>query len=198
MFSLKTAFVDIETTPLEFDNREIINYLMDRSFSRFGHPLFGKIITIGVKKENEEPIVFYGNDEKEILTKFWQFLSENEIDKIVTWNGYRFDIPFINIRSAINGIKKTKNINLNKWKMLESDSNHIDCMQFFSSGGEFQFIALEIACRLMDIEVPADRIRGEDVERLFKRGEWEPIINKNKEDLILLEKLYKKIQPFML
>jgi len=194
---MTTAFVDIETTPLEFDNKEIINYLMDKSFSRFSHPFFGKIITIGIKKENEEPIFFYGNDEKEILTKFWQFLSENKIDKIVTWNGYGFDIPFINIRSVMNQIKKTKNVNLNKWRMSEVGSNHMDCMQFFSSTGEFQFIALEIACRLMGIEVPKDRIRGEDIEKLFRKGEWDPIINKNKEDLSMLEKLYQKIQPFM-
>ena len=192
-----TAFLDIETTPLEFDDKEIVNYLMDKKFPRFSHPFFGKIIAIGIKKENEEPVIFHGNDEKELLTKFWRLVSEERIEKIITWNGYGFDIPFINIRSVMNEIKRTKNINLNKWRMLDSGSNHIDCMQFFSSAGEFQFIALEIACRLMGIEVPKDRIRGEDVEKIFKRGEWEPIINKNKEDLLMLEKLYQKIQPFM-
>ena len=194
---MTTAFLDIETTPLEFDNKEIVSYLMDRNIPRFSHPLFGKIISIGIKKENEEPLMIYGNDEKEILTKFWEFMSENKIDKIVTWNGYGFDVPFLNVRSAMNQIKKTKNINLNKWRMSEVGSNHMDCMQFFSSTGEFQFIALEIACRLIGIEVPKDRVRGEDIEKLFRRGEWEPIINKNKEDLIILEKLYQKIQPFM-
>ncbi len=194
---MRTAFVDIETTPLEFDNKEIINYLMDKSFPRFSHPFFGKIIAIGVKMENEEPVIFYGNDEKDILTKFWQFLPENNIGKIITWNGYGFDVPFLNIRSVINEIKKTKTINLNKWRMLEVGSNHIDCMQFFSSTGEFQFIALEIACRLMDIQVPPDRIRGDGIEKFFRKGEWEPIINKNKEDLTMLEKLYQKIQPYI-
>lgn len=190
------AFIDIETTELEFKEREIINYLMNRNIPRFSHPFFAKIISIGIKKESEEPEIFHGNDEKQILADFWKFISEEKIDKIVTWNGYGFDIPFINIRSVINGIKKTKSINLNKWKMLES--NHIDCMQFFSSIGEFQFVALEIACRLMDIPISQDRIRGEDIERLLKKSDWETIIKKNKEDLVMLEELYKKIQPFMI
>jgi DNA polymerase elongation subunit (family B) len=193
---LVVAFIDIETTELEFKEREIINYLMNRNIPRFSHPFFAKIISIGIKKESEEPEIFHGNDEKQILADFWKFISEEKIDKIVTWNGYGFDIPFINIRSVINGIKKTKSINLNKWKMLES--NHIDCMQFFSSIGEFQFVALEIACRLMDIPISQDRIRGEDIERLLKKSDWETIIKKNKEDLVMLEELYKKIQPFMI
>ena len=81
---MTTAFLDIETTPLEFDNKEIISYLMDRNIPRFSHPLFGKIISIGIKKENEEPLMLYGNDEKEILTKFWEFMSENKICLLYT------------------------------------------------------------------------------------------------------------------
>lgn len=194
---MTTAFLDIETAPIDFTEPEINEYMKEKNIFSFSHPLFGKIIAIGIKKEDEEPAIFYGNDEKELLIKFWKFMSEEKINKIVTWNGYGFDIPFINIRSVINEIKKTKNINLNKWKMSDIGSNHIDCMQFFSSIGEFRFVALEIACRLMGVEVPKDRIRGDDIEKLFRNDEWEPIVNKNREDLVILENLYKKIQPFM-
>lgn len=191
-----TAFLDIETTPIEFEDKDIINYLMEKKFKRFSHPLFGKIISIGIKIENEEPRFFYGNDEKEILTNFWQFLAENKIDKIVTWNGYEFDIPLIKIRSVINAIKQTKIVNLNKWKMLES--NHIDCMRYFSVDDTFANVSMEIVCRLMNIEVPKDRIGGEHIEKLVKKEDWEAIVNKNEQDLTMLENIYRKIESFIL
>lgn len=44
------VFLDIETTPLPASDDEVIlEYLMDKDINRKFHPLFSKIILVGVK-----------------------------------------------------------------------------------------------------------------------------------------------------
>lgn len=185
--------LDIETVPLKIEDDDIIEYLMDKKFTRGLHPVFSKIIVIGVKEEDEDPIIFYGDDEPEIIKKFWKFFYEKRPNLIVTFNGYKFDIPFIYIRSLINKIELTPTvgINQNKWRLEQS--NHYDLMLAFSGIDSFQWVSLEILCRMNGITVSDNRTDYEDIEESYKKSEWDPIIEHNKQDLVMTEELYKKI-----
>jgi predicted PolB exonuclease-like 3'-5' exonuclease len=191
--------LDIETVPLKIEDPMIIQYLMDKKIGkerRNFDPNYTKIIAIGVKTEHNEPKVFMDEDESKVLADFWGFLEEciritRYTDmKIVTHNGYKFDLPFIIVRSYINGLEPTVKINMNRWRMEES--NHFDLMLFFSQYELFTNISLKILCRMHGIEV-MDDISGADVEACYKREDLETIRSHCANDVTLTARLFEKI-----
>jgi len=185
------AILDIESVPLKITDESIWIYLSKKATVRTMHPVFSKVIVIGIKTPDADPEVMYDDSEKELLEKFWGLMNEQRPEKIVTYNGYGFDIPFLLVRSAINNVKPTINIHMNKWYM--EGSNHFDCMLVLSAKGLFLNVAQEIVCRMLGIDVPSDKISGTQIKDCYKRGDWEPILSRCKQDLIMTEKLYKKI-----
>jgi len=178
--------IDIETVPIDIKDEMIREYLMDKQISKEArslHPLYSKIICIVVK--GREEIVLTG-EEKNILEKFWNIARE--YDYFVTHNGYGFDIPFIIIRSAINKIKYSSKIQLNKYTM--NNSNHFDTMLFFSQNGVFFNVRLDVIARSLGIDVGEDRFSGREVERLFNEGRMDEIIKHCKEDVEITEKIW--------
>jgi len=197
---MRYIVVDIETVPLEIKDPDIIQYLMDKKIGkekRALDPNYSKILAIGLKQESKDPEILIGEDEAKILKEFWDILDNYMKQptpykkRIVTHNGYKFDVPFIIIRSYINHIKPKVAINTNKWRMEES--NHFDTMQFFSQYELFTNLSLKILCRMHDIEVPEGGISGADIEEHYKRGNWDIIKEHCKQDVQMTSKLYEKI-----
>ena len=196
---MKFITLDIETVPLKIEHEEVREYLMDKKISKEARsldPNYSKIIAIGVKVLNE-PKMFYGDDEEKILNEFWNFMKEfankNPFYRIVTHNGYKFDIPFIIIRSCINNIDLPKevDINTNMWNMKKS--NHFDTMIFFSHYGNFINPNLDVLSKLAGIEVPKERIFGADIEKVYKNNDWGKITEHCRQDVEILEKLFEKL-----
>lgn len=190
--SKKYIVIDIEVIPDKFDSDEVSEYLMDKNFPRKIHPLFSKILLIGIKHANEKIEVIHSDDEKEVLNRFWTRITELKPDVIVTFNGYNFDIPFLIIRSSVKGIKPTLDINLVKWKY--ETSNHFDCMQVLSANQTFLNVALEISCRVFKIPVPENRVSGEEVPKLYSKNEVETIKEHCRQDVEMTEQLYLKLK----
>ncbi|MEK6834922.1 MAG: ribonuclease H-like domain-containing protein [Nanoarchaeota archaeon] len=189
---MKYLFLDIETAPLEITNEDVKNYLMDKKISkelRSFDPNYSKVIAVALKINDENVKVFHGEDEVEILKNTWEFIKESKA-MIVTHNGYKFDIPFLIIRSCINNILPL-NISLNPWTMV--NSNHFDTMLFFSGSGSFTNPNLEILAKLNNVEVEKERVSGVDIEKLYKSKEWEKIIGRCKQDVEILEKVFNKL-----
>lgn len=184
--------LDIEIAPENYEDEQIKEYLMDKNFPRKMHPLFSRIILIGLKPANKETELFYPKDEKDLLNRFWSRLSELKPAHVVTFNGYNFDIPFIEIRSKIKEVLPTMGINQNKYKM--DNSNHFDCMQMLSAGQTFLNVALEISCRVLGISVPEERVSGEAVPKLYAAGELDILKEHCKQDVELTEQLYLKLR----
>lgn len=190
----KYISLDIETIPLSITHEDVKTYLMDKKISkqrRSLDPNYSKIIVICAKLMNQEIKIFEGENEKKMLEDFWNFLNLNRDAVIITHNGYGFDIPFLILRSCINNVKIPVNININKWSMERS--NHFDTMIFFSQYGSFINPNLEVLGRLHGVEVEKSEIYGADVERLYKEGKRDLIINKCKQDVELLENVFRKL-----
>ena len=184
--------VNIVVAPeLQFKD-DSAEYLMDKSFPRKMHPLFSRIIMIGLKKQGMNPILIYGQKEKNILNRFWKYMEKVRPDKIITFNGYNFDVPFIHIRSKLNKIEPTYDLNTVKWRM--EHSNHFDCMQLLSGKENFLNVALEISCRLLGLTVPDPRIRGEEVPGHYTTGNVEPIKTHCVQELEMTEQLFIRLE----
>jgi len=190
------VYFDIETAHIKILHDDIKEYLMDKKISKAKRsldPNYSKIIMIGVKKNDEETKVIFGDTEKDIITDFWKFLNNNfnAGDMTVTFNGYRFDVPFLNLRTCINKVKMPISINLNPWIM--DKSNHFDVMRFFSQNETFTNPSLFILAMLNGIEVAKERIESSEIERLYKNKNWEKIKDHCIQDIVLLEAVFNKL-----
>jgi DNA polymerase elongation subunit (family B) len=189
---------DIEVAPLRITNERIIGYMRSRDIE-FNNPVFSKVVAAGVKEEGQEPVVFSGAEES-ILSSFWErvggFFQSDKGGKIVTFNGYGFDVPFIHVRSALNGIKPTVRINTNPWQM--ENSNHFDCMLFISANKNLGWNSLEVTCLQLGIRVPEDHFPGELVASYCERGDIDSVVKHAKYDIAMTEELYRILAPGLL
>lgn len=182
-------FVDIEIAPLDLTNKDIVRYLIFKQTNTL-NPIFSKIIVIGTKEMGKVPKQFHGENEKEILKKFWDEVANRHPLKIITFNGYGFDIPFIYVRSRINKVRPTVEICTYKYKM--DRSNHFDCMLALSHIDKFTWMSLEILCKAHGIPVPEERESGDIIANLYEKRDWRAILEHNEDCLELTEKLYEK------
>ncbi len=192
---MRFAFLDIETVPFKIENEDVREYLMDHKINRemrLYNPNYSRIVCICLKFNDEnETKVFFNEDEKELLSEFWNFIKLNFKDAVfVTHNGYGFDIPFINLRSCINGLTIPFSFNLNKWNM--DSSNHFDVMLFFSNNGNFTNMPLNIIAKMHNIGVK-NNIPGNEIEECFNNKEYDKIIERCKNDVELLEGVFEKL-----
>lgn len=184
---MKYLFLDIETAPLEIKDEFVMRYLMDKKLtdaSRSLDPNYSRIIVIGLKYDSQIKLIT--GEEKNILNEFWDLFKKDNF-VVVTHNGYKFDVPFIVVRSIINNIKISKEINTNPWNMLKS--NHLDTMLVFSQN-VFTNAGLKILARLNNIEFNDDGILGKDIERLYTQGRLDIIKEHCRGDIEVLEKLF--------
>ncbi|PKL83597.1 MAG: 3'-5' exonuclease [Ignavibacteriae bacterium HGW-Ignavibacteriae-3] len=148
------------------------------------YPYTAKIVAIGLfNVEKEKAIVLYEsgeNDgwtteekitkykpvsEEEMLRYFWNYASKAE--KMISFNGRSFDLPFITIRSAINKIKPAKNLLRNRF----DSSNHIDLLEQLTYFGLTKKFNLDFYCQAFGVDSPKSKgITGMDVKELYKAG----------------------------
>lgn len=169
------------------------------------YPCTAKIIALGLfNTEKEKSVVLYENsqndgwiaeekltkykpaDEKEILKYFWKYAARAE--KIISFNGRSFDLPFIMIRSAVNKIKPTKNFLKNRF----DSSHHIDLLDQFTFFGLTKKFNLDFYCHAFEIESPKSKgITGMDVKELYRAGRMKDIAIYCQADVRATFELYK-------
>lgn len=180
-------------------------------------PLTGEIVAIGVldyeknkgavyfqapgenmEEMEENGIKFKQSTEKEMLENFWN--GAKNYQEFVSFNGRIFDVPFLMIRSAVHGIKPTKNLMSNRYLNSQKfDSAHIDLLdQLTFYGAMRRKGSLHLWSRVFGIESPkAQGITGDDVGRLFKEKRFLDIARYNVGDLIATKKLYERWEKYL-
>jgi DNA polymerase elongation subunit (family B) len=136
--------------------------------------------------------------EAEILEKFWQ--AAKNYTHFISFNGRGFDVPFLMARSAICGIKPSKNLMANRYLSLQpAASKHIDlCDELTFYGATRRKFTLHMWCKAFGIPSPKEgEVTGDDVDSLYKRGEVMKIANYNHGDLIATAALYRKWDEYI-
>lgn len=183
------------------------------------YPLTGEAVVIGIlNPETQGGCVFVQNDknktklpaeidkgikveegsEKEILEKFWETIKSYNC--FISFNGRGFDVPFLMTRSAILGIKPTKNLMSNRYLSLQQQSaKHIDLFdQMTFYGAVRKKFNLHMWTRAFGIKSPKEEgITGYDVTDLFKKGDILKIAEYNLRDLRSTAELYEKWEKYM-
>jgi 3'-5' exonuclease len=151
-----------------------------------------------VEDFEEAGIKFKALSEKDMLQNFWQ--GAIEYSDFISFNGRGFDVPFLMIRSAVNGIKPTKNLMSNRYLSSQTfNAQHIDLMDqltFYSAVRRSP--SLHLACRAFGIKSPkADGVDGDAVKPLFEAKEYLKIAKYNLADLQATRELYLKWNEFI-
>jgi 3'-5' exonuclease len=153
------------------------------------YPFTAKIVVIGLlNTETGKAMVLYEGSEEEdwasedntvkykrlneeqMLKYFWKYASKAE--KIISFNGRNFDLPFLMWRSAINKIKPSKNFMKNRY----DSSHHVDLLEQFSFYGSTKKFNLDFYCHALGIISPKSRgVTGMDVKELYLAGKIKEI-----------------------
>jgi DNA polymerase elongation subunit (family B) len=179
-------------------------------------PLTGQIVAIGVlDAERQKSAVYYqpadANDidfeegsckyealsEPAMLEKFWDIAMK--YDTFVTFNGRQFDVPFLMVRSAVQGVKPTKNLLANRYLQYQPyNAKHIDLLDQLSFYGALRRKgSLHLWTRAFGIESPkAQGVTGDDVRTLFKEGKFKEIARYNARDLVATLALYERYRDY--
>jgi len=179
-------------------------------------PLTGEIVAIGVldveknkgavyfqapgedvEEFEEDGIVFKPMSEKEMLAGFWE--GAKQYDKFVSFNGRSFDAPFMTVRSAVNGVKPSKDLMSNRYLSSQRfGAIHIDLLdQLTYYGAVRKKGSLHLWTRVFGIESPkAEGVTGDDVGALFREKKYKDIARYNVRDIRATKELYEKWEEY--
>ena len=182
-------------------------------------PLTGEIVAIGIlnpdtmkgaiylkangksqiaNNELGEGIIVGFGTEKEILEKFWETVKSHNY--FISFNGRGFDVPFLMIRSAILGVKPSKNLLSNRYLNSQKwDSVHVDLADQFTFYSAFrQRSNLHMFAKAFGVKSPKEQgIDGYEVGNLYKEGKLLEIAKYNLGDLRATKELYEKWHRYL-
>jgi 3'-5' exonuclease len=214
----QVLFLDVETVPLH-ENHESLSDIEKKLWKKKADILsknpekdtpeslyqragiyaeFGKIICIStghfVEGSNKRAFrlrSFYGDDEKQLLIAFCDYLNRNHPAKttlLCAHNGKEFDFPYISRRLLINGLPLPAHLDLAGKKPWEV--NHIDTMELWKFGDYKSFTSLELLAHVFSIPTPKDDIDGSKVyEVYYKEKNLPRIVDYCGKDVITLLQL---------
>jgi DNA polymerase elongation subunit (family B) len=180
-------------------------------------PLTGEIVAIGVldyyKNEGgvyyqapgqknaeikEDGILFEQMTEEVMLKKFWELAERYQV--FITFNGRAFDMPFIMIRSAVHGIRPTKDLMRGRYLYQNNpEALHIDLAEQLSFyGATRRKGSLHLWSRAFGITSPkSGGVTGDDVGPLFKKKKFLEIAKYNVGDIRATRALYEKWESYL-
>jgi DNA polymerase elongation subunit (family B) len=180
-------------------------------------PLTGEVVAIGMldyhKNEGavyyqapgqknaevtEEGITFKQMTEEDMLRKFWDAAKHYQV--FITFNGRGFDVPFLMVRSAVHGIRPSKDLMRGRYLYQHNpDALHIDLMeQLTFYGASRKKGSLHLWTRAFGIESPkAGGVTWDDVGPLFKKKKFLDIAKYNVGDIRATRALYEKWETYL-
>lgn len=167
----------------------VINVDTNRSCALYEIPGLTEVVT---RREGER--TFISGTEAQILEKFWSFLGVD--DRFITFNGRQFDGPYLMIRSAILGVKPTRDV-VGKRYQFHPNCDLREVLNFQGTVNPRQMrFNLDLACKAFGItSSKSDGMDGRSVEHLYRAGKHEEIATYCLEDVRATAELYQKIAP---
>lgn len=138
----------------------------------------------------EAPRVFRG-DERAMLLEFWKVLQH--FGRVVTYNGRGFDVPFAYVRSALHGIKPSRNLLGNRFA-IHDHCDLAEVLTFFGAAQER--FSLDYWCRRFGVTSPkVDGVDGSKVGEMYRDGKLEEIGEYCLRDAAATGRLYRQLEP---
>ncbi len=154
---------------------------------------FSRIVCIGVivfstDMEPRGALSWYGNNEPELLRRFWAKLGQDRPSLYVTHNGLGFDLPFIKKRSMIHQIKPTVEISLARFRTEPV----YDTMAVWSNWDNRGWVKLDVLARALNVETKSGS--GEQVAGLWANGEGKAVAEYCLQDAYVTYACYSRMK----
>lgn len=141
---------------------------------------------------NDGAIEFIPGDERTLLVRFWDIITR--YDQFVTFNGRGFDCPFLMIRSAMLGVRASRNLMPPRYDA----SAHCDLLEQLTFHGAFRKFSLDFICTAFGIDSPKRHgVTGLDINALHRGGSFREIAEYNARDLFATAELYHRWEAYM-
>lgn len=181
-------------------------------------PFLGEIVAIAMSDDNGAGAVYFRNDgakknkvsdfedgnityrvgsEKEILEMFWE--AARNYMTFVTFNGRGFDAPYLMIRSAVHGLRPSRNLMPPRYMSQQKyGPQHIDLADQLTFYSATRRSSLHFVTKAFGIESPKEGdITGEEVPKAFREGRYEEIARYCMADVIATKKLFEYWNKFL-
>lgn len=156
-------------------------------------PFFGEIVCIGLYKESTERSLALTGKETDILESFWDIIASFS-GAFVSFNGQRFDIPFIIKRSMVHNIEVTNHAFLDVYPF--KNYPHYDVWQVLS-GTRGDPINLRLACDILGVPSPKEGgIEASEVAQAYDEGRIQEIADYCVRDVVSTFEVYKKTKKY--
>lgn len=139
-----------------------------------------------VIEEKKENVLYKSGTEKEILEWFWEDIKK--FKKYVTFNGRCFDVPFLRIRSAILGVKCSRELHTPRFKT----EVHCDLLEELTFQGAFRKFNLDFYTKAFGIKSPKDQVDGHAVPQMISEGRGMDVAEYCYGDVVATGELYVK------
>jgi hypothetical protein len=209
---------DIETCPFDLDTYtpsqndrygQELRYRRDRREDepeeassravRSLHPCLGWICCISAvsgtlsdgPNEPQSWVAAEPEEEAQILEQFWEAIAGFP-DNVVwcTFNGKKFDVPFLELRSLHRGLSPSRSDILNTYPY--NHRPHADlCLEWP------QFYSLDDLCDLFGLESPKDELDGSEVAQAVEDGRLDEVATYAKGDALATFRCTQAAWPFL-
>lgn len=190
--SAKILFLDIETAPSQvyvwglYDQNVGLNQVI-----KDGYMLSWSAKWLGDKRVMQDCLMNWPLFQKEptndraITLTIWRLLDEADI--VVAHNGINFDIKWLNALFLKHNMKPPSSYKV------------VDTLTEAKGIGRFLSNKLEFLVKKLDV---GEKVKTEGFELWLacmagSRKAWQIMMHYNKQDVVILEKLYLKLRPFM-
>jgi 3'-5' exonuclease len=132
-------------------------------------------------------VTYLPGDERAILMQFWEWIPR--FGQMISFNGRAFDGPFLHVRSAMLGIRATRNLVPYRYDA----SRHCDLLEQFTYYNTTRRFSLDFFCLAFGIESPKRQgVTGLDINALHAEGRYREIAEYNHRDLLATRALYER------
>lgn len=139
----------------------------------------------------DESFSYKACSEEQLLYDFWE--SARSYDVFVTFNGRRFDIPFLLHRSVSLSIKPTITFSNKRYLHQQSIPYHVDLYDELTLYGAFnKRPTLRMFCRAYGIKTSQLHIKSKDIQELFHQKKFRDIAKHNGGNVVATTALYQK------
>lgn len=146
------------------------------------------------------PASFTGQTKEEILQREKWMLAgffdlSKKVDRVVTYNGKRFDSQFLFIRGLFHELE------IPTWliehKNQDNKTKHIDIAEFLSKNNYTNLYSLDFITRNLGLQSPKMQYDGSMVKTLFEEKRYAEIAKYCALDTIALMNMYQKIKKYI-
>lgn len=193
-------YLEPATAPANYkDVEKIRTYLAERTIQNLANasldPDLNRIVALGWMLEDRdlEPIVHVCRDEdaeRRALVNFWDLIAVdgNRTRKLITYNGFGFDLPTLMRRSVYLEVWPSRTLNIDRYR-----SPHVDLYQYLSFNGLFRH-GLRFYAKRFGFEIEGLEVSGADIAGLVEAGDWDAVKRHCSSDVLLTFELAQRLR----